>query len=86
MCADGQQGWGEERAGPRAPVSTSDQRPGWAARRLSRGAAWGEGFPRDPPEAGPHRVSTSRQRLQIETFCLEQQRRASQRRSIAEPL
>lgn len=86
MCAYGQRGWGEKIAGPSAPVSTSDQPPGWAARLLSRGAAWGQGFPRDPPEARPYLVSTSRQRLQIETFCLEQQRRASQRCSIPEPL
>lgn len=60
--------------------------PGWAARRLSRGATWGKGSPGTLRRAGPHLVSKVRQRLQIEMCCLEQQRRASQRRSLPEPL
>ena len=79
---------GRERRGqgpaPQFPPPISP--PGWAARRLSRGTTWGQGSPGTLRRAGPHLVSKARQRLQIEMCCLEQQRRASQRRSLPEPL
>ena len=50
MCADGQRGQGEKKAGSGAPVSTSDQPPGVGSQTAEQRRHVGQGLPRDPPQ------------------------------------
>lgn len=48
MCAYGQRGWGEKRAGPSAPVSTSDQPPGVGSQTAEQRRRVGPGLSQGP--------------------------------------